>query len=121
MREQISPSTATMLNVLKDKLLLMNDHLIVIRDFIIEEIIETPKKSFFNRNPQSQIVLYLTRLNIQGYNSDGRFWGSHNDDDALHMIVWFDMYRFRNNWELIIESLEKTGFEITIKGKTPKE
>jgi len=118
MREKISPSTASMLDVLKNRLLLMDNHLMVIRDFIIEEGIETPKKSFFNRNPKPQTVLYLTRLNIQGYNDNGKFWGSYNDDDALHMIVWFDMYRFRNNWETVIESLKKLGFEITTKSNT---
>ena len=112
MNLEISQSTATELSVLKGKFLLRNDTLYKIKDYKIEEVTETPEKSWLNKKPQPKTRLILKEIEILGYNSDGRFLGTFTKDTCRHLLVMYDLYYFRNNWITFMESLKAFGYEL---------
>jgi hypothetical protein len=112
MRQPISVETLNMLSSLKMKGLLFKDRLMLLQDYAIERVTETPKKSLFNRHPEPQEKIYLTGMKLWGYNEDGKFLGTINDDMCNHLILHYNFYDFRRKYEVLKESFNALGFDI---------
>lgn len=66
------------------------------------------KKSFIN-----QENIYLTDIELWGYNTVDFFWGTFNEDDISVFLYTYDLIRLRNNYEQFIKKpLQELGFEI---------
>jgi hypothetical protein len=112
MNLEISQSTATQLSVLKGKMLMRDNVLYNIMEYKIEEVTETPEKTWLNRNPKPKTKLILKGMKVLGYNSDGRFLGTYSEDTCKRLLMFFDLYYFRNTWIIFNEQLQAFGFEI---------
>ena len=111
MKEEISFETITMLNAVKNSLLLdsRNMKLFVIKDFDIKT--ETTKhigllsKKTIAKN-------YLTSIKIFAYHMDAKFLGSLGDDACKSMVMLYDFYQMRDSWIKFREQLKAFGFEV---------
>lgn len=112
MRHEISIQTLNMLSSLKMKGLLYRERLLLIQDYTIERVTETPKKSLFNRHPEPFEVIYLTGMKLWGYNEDGKFLGTFNDGLCIHLIEYYNFYDMRKKYEILKEALNLLGFDI---------
>jgi hypothetical protein len=112
MNYEISESTATQLGILKGKFLMRDNVLFRISDYKIEDVTETPEKTWLNRNPKPRTKKVLKAINVLGYNDEGHFLGTFSADFCRRLITWFDLYYLRNNWIRFNEQLEAFGFEI---------
>jgi hypothetical protein len=117
MRELISQKTLTMLNVLKNKLLMYDDKLFVVKNFTTEKVTVTPKNTIFSSSKPKEKI-YLTSIKIVGYNKDGKFIGISDDDWSISFITIYNLYRFRETWENFKEQLKAFGFKITYADET---
>lgn len=121
MRKELTQSKLGQLQVLKGKLLLIKDKIMVIKDFTIETETVTPKKTFFNRHPKPYEIVYLTGIEIWGYNSEGKFWGTMDEDYCSLFIRIYNLYYLREQWEKLKESLALLDFEVVHKSKVKEE
>ena len=112
MNLEISDGTATQLSVLKGKFLMRDNVLYKIADYEIEEVTETPEKTWCNRNPKPRIKKVLKAIKVLGYNSEGHFLGTFSADVCRRLITWFDIYYFRNTWITFVEQLHAFGYEL---------
>ena len=112
MNISIGESTRTQLSILKGKMLMRDNTLYKITDYEIEEVTETAKKTWRNRNPQPKTRLILKTITIQGYNTEGRFLGTFDKNTCHRLIAFFDLYYFRNTWIAFNEALQAFGLEI---------
>ena len=100
------------LSTLKGKMLMKDNFLYRIDDYKVEEIIETPEKSLFNRHPKAKTALVLTSLNIRAYHGEAKFLGYMKEDACKHFLSWFNLFGFRNIWLQFNEQLQAFGLEI---------
>ena len=86
-------------------------HLMIITDF---ETIEVEKKHWYGTRKK----IMLTAIDLFGWNTEGKFWGLH-DDEAIKKMFWlFDLYKLRQNYvDNIKLPIEALGFEIIKKSK----
>ena len=112
MNLEISESTATQLSVLKGKMLMRDNQLYKITDYEIEEVTTTPKKSWYNSNPQPKTRKILKSIRIIGYNDEGQFLGTFTESVCRRLITYFGLYYMRNTWVKFQEALNAFGFEI---------
>jgi hypothetical protein len=61
---EITEQKRIQLGVLKGKMFMKDDLLYKIENYNIEETKETPKKTFFNRNPKEKTTLMLISIKI---------------------------------------------------------
>ena len=110
---ELSQSAVSQLSVLKGKFLMRDNVLYKITDYKIEEVITTPKKSWYNKNPKPETKKILKNVRILGYNSEGRFLGTFDENGCRRLLNFFELYYLRNNWITLLEGLHAFGFEIT--------
>lgn len=115
MRVKINRKVLKTLENLKDLWLLdHNNRIIVIREFETETVTETPKpkKKFFGKIKTYKPVqnIYLTKLVINGFNTDLKYVGTCDDNYATKLIKWhmhpegtIDFIEFRKRWLFILE------------------
>jgi hypothetical protein len=111
MKEEISNNTITMLNAVKNFLLLdsRNMRLFVINDFTVETE-TTNHKSLFGEKTITKN--FLTSIKIIAYHMDAKFIGTLHDDDCKHMVILYDFYVMRDNWIKFREQLKCFGFDV---------
>lgn len=101
-------------------MLLIEGRPTLIQDYTIERVKETPKKSWYNRHPEPKETIYLTGIKVWGYNEDGKFLGTLNEEHFYHVITIYDLYYYRKKWISVKEALNAFGFDI-IKVEKPVE
>lgn len=121
MNLEISTRTKTQLGILKGKMLMRDSQLYNISDYKIEEVTETPEKTWLNKNPKPETKLILKEISVLGYNSDGRFLGTFDESTCRRLITYFDLYYFRNTWIAFNEQLRAFGLEVKEIKETKKE
>ena len=119
---EIDESKQIQLSTLKGKMLMKDSFLYRIDDYEIQEVTETPEKSFFNKHPKSKKKLILTWITIRAYHGDAKFLGYMKEDACKHFLSWFNLFGFRNIWLQFNEQLQAFGLEVIKikKVKTPK-
>jgi hypothetical protein len=71
-------------------------------------------KKWFQKSFINQENIYLTDIELWGYNTVYLFWGTFNEDDISAFLYTYDLIRLRNNYEQFIKKpLQELGFEIT--------
>lgn len=115
MRVKINQKTVNDLKNLKGLWLLdSNNRIILIKDYEIETITETPepKKKLFGKVKTYKPVnnIYLTKLVLKGFNTDLKFVGTSDDNYAeqlikfhMHPQTTIDLVEFRKRWLHILE------------------
>jgi V8-like Glu-specific endopeptidase len=94
-------------------MLMKDSFLYKIEDYEVEEVTETPEKTWLNKHPKPQTKLILTSITMRGYHSDGKFLGYMNEESVQHMLVWFDLFWFRKAFVAFQEALQAFGYQIT--------
>lgn len=88
----------------------INDYKIEVRETVVKHLIgkDTIKKK-----------TYLTEIQLWGWNPQGQFWGTF-DQDSISMLTWkYDLIYCRKNYiECIANAYNKLGYEVT---KIPKK
>lgn len=114
MREVINQKILTTLKTLKNKLILDDyNTLYVIKDFKYVKEMSVPKKPIFGGEAVSKEKIILTEIKIIGYNGDGKFMGTFNEDWCTTFIATRNLYYYRNNWEKFKEQLKAFGFKVS--------
>jgi hypothetical protein len=107
MRIETDNHQITMLNVLKDKLLLSSlGQIFVIKDFTIENFIED---RLFGRK---KTVKYITDFKIEIYNDYAKFLGLLSGNSCESVLHRYDLYMMRQQWINFMEQLKAFGFQI---------
>lgn len=112
MRHEISTETLNILSSLKMKALLVEGRLILIQEYSIERVTETAKKTWLNRHPEPKEIIYLTGIKVWGYNEDGKFLGTLNEEYVYHLILCYNLYYYRKKWVALKEALNALGYDI---------
>ena len=122
MKKEIYDSiTITNLNHFKNKMLLHNNRMFVIKNFKIETEEVTIPKTWL-RKERKETKYFLTELKVQTYFPDYKSLGIIAEDDAYHIILFYDLSRLRESWENFVEQLKHFGVELrTIDKETIKE
>jgi hypothetical protein len=111
MKVEIGIEKKTQLEVLKNKFLLLDDNIIVIRDFKIQE--EICRKQFIGTTYGKPFIkLFVISMTIEGYNQEGKFLGVHNEHTCWRLLTFFNLYYFRNQWTNLCDALKTFGYEI---------
>ena len=112
MKEEISFETITMLNAVKNSLLLdsRNMQLFVVKDFTIESETTHDNGLFHNKTVTRN---YLTSCKIVTYHTDAKFIGTLRDDSCKHMVILYDFYYMRDSWIKFREQLKAFGFGVS--------
>jgi hypothetical protein len=109
---QIDDNKEIQLSALKGKMLMKDSFLYRIEDYEIQEVTETPEKTFFNRHPKTKNILMLTSITVRAYHGDAKFLGYLKEDACRHLLSWFNLFGFRNIWLQFNEQLQAFGLEI---------
>jgi hypothetical protein len=68
------------------------------------------KKSFVKQ----EYNVYLTDIKLWGYNTEGCFWGTFQEDSIYTFLYYYNLMQLRINYERSIKTpLKELGFEIT--------
>jgi hypothetical protein len=111
MKVEIGIEKKTQLEVLKNKFLLLDNNIIVIRDFKIQE--EICRKQFIGTTYGKPFIkLFVVSMTIEGYNQEGKFLGVHNEDTCWRMLTFFKLYYLRTQWTDLCDALKTFGYEI---------
>jgi hypothetical protein len=111
MKIEIGTNKKTQLEILKNKFLLFDNNIIVIRDFKIQE--EICRKQFIGTTYGKPFVkLFVVSMTVEGYNREGKFLGVHNEDTCWRMLTFFKLYYLRNQWTDLCDALKAFGYEI---------
>ena len=121
---RISTDIYNTISALKNKLLLTSGPgLIIIKDFNVETK-ETKVRHLF-RSPTyvKSSDLYITDIELRGYNSLLEYWGTYTTDESIHFLFdYFDFSKMRNDYvRKIRRPLEKLGIDFTIKDEAMKK
>jgi len=122
----ITPDIYNTISALKNKMLLTSGTgLIIIKDFKTETIKKDNKVKHLFRSPTyvTSIELYITDIELRGYNSQLEYWGTYTTDDSLHFLFdYFDFSKMRSDYvRKIRRPLEKLGIDFTIKEEAMKK
>jgi hypothetical protein len=111
MKIEIGTNKKTQLEILKNKFLLFDNNIIVIRDFKIQE--EICRKQFIGTTYGKPFIkLFVVSMTIEGYNQEGKFLGVHNEDTCWRMLTFFKLYYLRTQWTDLCDALKTFGYEI---------
>lgn len=83
-----------------------------LKDFKYKIKEETPRPTFFNRNPKPIKSIYLTNIELISYNFDGEFQGLYSYDVAYDIITVYDLYKLKKAWISFKKQLASFGFTI---------
>lgn len=120
MRHSITTNTLNMLSTLKMKALLIEGRFTLIENYTVERVVETPKKTWYNRHPEPKEIIYLTGIKVWGYNEDGKFLGTLDEDYFYHILTIYDLYYYRKKYVALKEALNALGYDI-LKMEKPVE
>ncbi|HAP01254.1 MAG TPA: hypothetical protein DCQ93_04940 [Bacteroidetes bacterium] len=124
---KISIDVLSELNYVKGKMLFVTSSakFALLTSFEIKEQVDytTVKKWFKKSFVKQEHNIYLTEIELWGYNTDGEFWGTFNEQNISTFLFFYSILKLRKNYERNIKlPLEKLGFEITkIKEDAQKE
>lgn len=124
---EIDEGKLSSLEYTKNKMMFMNTNtgFLFLKSFEVERVEETTTVKKWLRKPSTiqQTKIYLTSIELWGWNKDDRHWGTFTEDGVEWIITWYDLIKLRRQYEQTIkEPLEKLGFPITkIKNNNDKE
>lgn len=113
MKLKLYHQTEIALNVLKGKILLKDERLYKIIDFVIIEVNEPQGKTFWGKALPLKKVRYLTNINILTYNTRGKYFGHAADDYCEDLIVWYDLLSLHEQWNNLVEQINAFGYKLT--------
>jgi hypothetical protein len=118
---EIDENKLLQISNLKGKMLMKDNFLYRIDEYEVREETVTPEKTWLNKHPKPKKVLTLVWMSMRGYHPDGKFLGYMKEESVKHMLVWFDLFWFRNTWLNHVEALNAFGIEVkTIEQKEDK-
>lgn len=83
----------------------------VIDDYTVEEC-EEPKKTFLKKSKELVKNKYLTSAVVLGYNTEGKFLGSMNDQGVENFFMFTNFDKMRQRWLDFKEELKAFHLEI---------
>jgi len=127
MRIKAKESTISRFKNLIDAILLDEKmNIIIIREVEYEKVVEKPKpkKSYFIRSSEDskpKTNYYITKLKIEGYNSNLKFIGIYQEDYLKRLISYDEYYdsnvsiiQWRDNWEKLVTKLKAFNIDVII-------
>lgn len=118
MRQKINQETKTMLEVLKNKILLYGDRVFVISNFDIEETSEDAGSTIFGKKRPNKTAFYVSNLHFTAYDNKGKFIGIVDEEHAVSLITMYDLYQWRKSWDEFVEQLNAFGLIVTKEQKS---
>lgn len=108
MKKKISKEMLSVLKEYENKLLLYNNQLLAISEFDYE--IEEKKPHFWSLKKKS--IIYLTHIELLGYNKKGDFLGYSKDEDCFHFLMFMHIPTLRRKWEDFKKQLAAFNLEV---------
>src|ERR1035437_993534 len=103
MKIEIDEQKLNMLNVIKNKVLMREGQILILTNFIVEEV---------NEKKETIKVIYITSMELQAYHYDGKFIGTASETVCDHYLSYADFYRLRQNWIDLNDQLKAFGFQV---------
>ena len=111
MKIKISRADLTMLEFVKDKMLMRHGYLYVIKDFTVINN-KIPRKTFWGKHKPLEDRFYLTEITILCIHPRANFLGSLSAKDAEYFLLSEDLYELHNNWNIFKVNLGKFNHKI---------
>lgn len=109
MRIAISDYSAEALYKLKDELLMSDNHLMVIEDL---EIIEEDKRRLTIFGYENIKQKYVINISVVYYHPKGKFIGLLSNDKIKDLLLFYDLYKMREDWLNFKTELNAFGFDV---------
>ena len=115
---QIDSHILSKLEFVKTEMLFISNggRFIILKSFETEQREEEVIiKHIFSKNTINKINrLYITDIELWGYDSDNSYWGTFGESAISLFLFYYDLTTLRSNYEKMKkEPLKKLGFEIT--------
>lgn len=114
MKFKVDDNTISTLDYLKNKIILIQNNLYVIRDFKFDKESKIVKP-FFSKE---KVVVnnYITEMTIVGYSVEDKFLTRMTDENCEIILEHYYLQSLRRNWVNIIYQLIAFGFVINPNG-----
>lgn len=99
---------------LKNCVLLTRNHLVIIREFTIEDSVIVKPKTWY-RSERKITRKILTAIKVHAWNDRGLFWGILEPDEAINWLLLYDLQARRQEYiNTIREPLKALGINFNI-------